>query len=85
MKRAVTFDLPPSPRCVIQRHTVVLAREDALSLLDRLGHELGLVLGYRPRTANDGGIPCPNPDCGYLMVPPICTKCGAVNDSAPTS
>jgi hypothetical protein len=40
-KRSVTFELPPSPRCVIQRHKVILSIADAFELLCELKRQLG--------------------------------------------
>ncbi len=50
MKRSITFDLPPSPRCVIQKHVVILSTADAqalfLDLLAKLAEVQAVPLGY---------------------------------------
>ncbi len=54
MKRSVTFTLPPSPRAVIQRSTVIIAVEDAYRLVNELVEQLAkAVAPYNPGSQSD--------------------------------
>lgn len=42
MAKAITFKLPPSERCVIQRGTVVIDRSAAAVIMDTIAEQMGL-------------------------------------------